>query len=402
MCLLQFPQSPGADLFISLRRRARTPFAWLFAPYGAARSRALRAAARPGPDKGQALACCRLTGGYPFVASSSRLIPAKVPRSPGAFSTNPPPPSPLPPEGRQRERRHLLALGRRPTPSRRLTAPDSRGHRKRAWPRSARSYFPYPSCPGPARSRSEICGFARGWAGLGLIISLNRRARTPFAWLSRHTARRAVARSGPLTLPIHFPHHGAAARAGASPFPLRTPGDESPFAWRAGALTVAVAARGLRAVDAAIDGARVDALASIREKGGTCSLAVGTAMHMRDSLHGCGRIAGDERDHTCLTYRDLTAQLSSPDRSLSVAWDGRGLIISLNRRALGLFISLRRSGARYSVRLPYAPSRRAAQSRRHGPICGPVPIRVEPLACCRETAGPCRPVHGFADGARYC
>ena len=43
-----FPQSPGA-------RSARLAFA----PFGAARGRALRAAARPGPDKGRALACGR-------------------------------------------------------------------------------------------------------------------------------------------------------------------------------------------------------------------------------------------------------------------------------------------------------------------------------------------------------
>ena len=87
--LFHFPQTPGDDSFISLRRRALAPLAWLrafgarriravrarlfhfplapgansvrlaYAPCGAARGRALRSASQPGSLYAKRLVCCR-------------------------------------------------------------------------------------------------------------------------------------------------------------------------------------------------------------------------------------------------------------------------------------------------------------------------------------------------------
>ena len=140
--LIHFPQSPGAWFSHFPQAPGARSARLAYAPFGAARGRALRAALQPGSRHKGLLVGCRCAG-----------------------STHPPPPAPLPPEGRRGdvvERAGVLF------------------------------YSPSPPWGGEGRGEEGVVSF----------ISLNRRAFAPLAWLTRHSARHAVARSGLLRSPV--------------------------------------------------------------------------------------------------------------------------------------------------------------------------------------------------------
>ena len=206
-----FPQAPGAKtLFISLRRRALAPLAWLTRLAARRRGRAGRAAARPGPAR------LRCPVGRRRVRSADRAPPRAwtlatwLPRL----------------AARRRGRAGRAAA--RPGPTRVTSAPPASPPLRPPWGRNGRTG----RCR--LRSPSALGGGGQGEVGLAVrpmsvaparagcatpgcraCFPLRRRAK----WLARSIARRARGRATLTRLAAR--RRGRAGRAAARPGPAR-------------------------------------------------------------------------------------------------------------------------------------------------------------------------------------
>ena len=203
------PQAPGAKtLFISLRRRALAPLAWLTRLAARRRGRAGRAAARPGPAHLPHLG----TAAWGLVhfpqAPGARSALIHIPQTPGARSAR-------------------LAYAPCGAPAR-----SRRPGRCAARSRSS----PTPRVP---PGGVLFISLKRRALAPRFFISLRRRALAPLAWLRALRRAGAVAPAGPLRGPVPLTPHtpwaagwscsypsGAwrrAGRAAALPGPAHTP-----------------------------------------------------------------------------------------------------------------------------------------------------------------------------------